>query len=239
MAYCVNKVSCLIFFLLVILASPLAAEDTPRLKEPIETISYDINPFGVSLYQDMGPVEFRGRRADLVIFKTQVIGFKDTETIYSDPQTYLPLWVERDLSMWFDREYLTEEYISSQNALTITKFNEGKKIEEYRFKGKSGPIHNAILLPFSLRKIPDLKIGWSYNIRLPDEFKVEIVSLEEVTVPAGKFKAYHFTSTPNKFEIWISADALRLPVKIKGIGGFSYTLMMKKHTIGQENQQAQ
>jgi hypothetical protein len=49
-----------------------------------------------------------------------------------------------------------------------------------------------------------------------------------VAVPAGKFRAYHFTSAPHKFEIWITADELRLPVKIEGAGGYPYTLMMNK-----------
>jgi hypothetical protein len=48
-------------------------------------------------------------------------------------------------------------------------------------------------------------------------------------VPAGKFKAYHFTSTPKKFEIWISKDDYRIPVKIKGLGGYNYTMLMKNH----------
>lgn len=178
----------------------------------------------------MGPMEFRGRKANLVIFKTQVTGFKDTETIYSDPETGLPLWIERDLSFLFKKEYLTEEYIKDENRLVISKFQDNKKVTEYKFKA-NGPIHCAVLLPFSLRNIPDLNIGWSYTIRLPDEFEVKLASIEDVVVPAGKFKAYHFISSPHKFEIWITADKLRLPVKIEGTGGYPYTLMMRKHVI--------
>lgn len=228
------KIHILKLALLLIIASfSLASQDIYASEQARETIVYEISPLGASIYQDMGLVDFRGQTANLTIFKTEVAGFKDTEKIYSDTNTYLPLWVERDLLMWFNnKEYLTEEYVAWENRLTITKFKQGKKVQEYKFKGK-GPIHNAILVPFSLRKIPNLEIGWTYNIRLPDEFKVKLVSVEDVVVPAGKFKAYHFSSTPHKFEIWITTDKLRLPVKIQGIG-FSYTLMMKQYSVQKE-----
>jgi len=202
-------------------------------EDALETIFYDISPLGYSKYQDLGLVEIDSAKANLIVFKTRVAGFEDTEKIYSDPDTCLPIKVERFVSMWFSKEYLIEEYDSRKNKLVITKFEGGKKTKEYLFHG-SGPIHNAILLPFSLRKVPKLEVGWSYNIRLPEEFKVQITSLEDVTVPAGKFKAYHFTSVPPKFEIWVSNDDLRLPVKIKGLGGFSYTLSMKNHSLRQK-----
>ncbi len=224
-----------VFILSIIPTCLLSAEQSLAPGEPKITIFYDIVPVGKSVYQDMGMVEFRGQTLRQVIFKTQVGGFKDTETIYSNPDTGMPAWVERDLSMWMGKEYLTEEYRPQENSLIITKFKKGKKVDERKFKGK-GPIHNAIIIPFSLSKYPDLKIGWTYNIRLPLEFKVKLASIDDVTVPAGKFKAYHFNSTPRKFEIWVSADKLRLPIKIKGAGGLPYTLVMKKYIIQPENQ---
>lgn len=199
------------------------------LAQTKETIIYDVNPFGISVYEDSGVVELKGKKVNLVVFKTQVLGFHDTETIYSDAQNYLPLWVERDITIWGNKEYLTEEYIPKSGQVNIAKFKEGKKIDEYHFKA-DGPIHNAILLPFSLRKEKDLKVGWSCVIRLPEEFKVKLVSIEKIKVPAGRFMAYHFTSTPHKFEVWITADQLRLPIKIKGVGILSsYVLVMRKY----------
>ncbi len=202
---------------------------------PLETIIYDVSPvLGISEYQDFGLVEFQGNKANLVTFKTKVAGFKDTETIYSNPDTYLPIRVERNISsMWLHKEYIVEEYFSQESTLKIDKFEGGKKTKEYNFKGK-GPINNAILLPFSLRKVPNLGIGWSCEIILPEVFRVRLVNIEDVTVPAGKFRAYHFTSSPPKFEIWISADDSRIPVKIKGLGGLSYTLSMKKRILKEE-----
>jgi hypothetical protein len=192
-----------------------------------EKIIFAISPMGIAEYNDLGIVEFEGKAVDLVTFRTRVIGFDDTEKIYSDPDTYLPLRVERDIRMLLGNEYIIEKYDPHKFTLTITKFKDNKQAEELSFNS-SGPIHNAILLPFSLRKVPDLRIGWKMDIRLPNKFEVKLVSIENVEVPAGKFSAYHFASSPPQFEIWISNDDLRLPLKIKDTSGLGYTLLIKE-----------
>jgi len=198
-------------------------------QEPLETIIYDVKPLGIGTceYQDFGPIEYNGQKAQLTIFKTDVAGFKDKEVILSEAGTYLPILVRRDISIWLRNENITEEYSIRQNSFKLTKFQGGKKTEEYTVKGKK-PIQNAILVPFSLRGAPELKIGTTFDVVLPAEYTVKLISIENINVPAGKFKTYHFTSKPEKFEIWISADDLRIPVKIKGLGGIPYTLEMKR-----------
>ncbi len=195
-----------------------------------ETIIYDLSPLGYAQYSDLGAVEFCFRRVNLTVFETHVAGFHDKEKIYSDPESLMPLRVERYISYWFSKEYIVEMYLPRENELIITKFLKGKQAERSVFKS-NGPIHNAILLPFSLRKMQKLETGWSYDIRLPAEFKVRLVSVEDVNVPAGLFKAYRFTSNPAGFEIWITNDAAQIPVKIKGQGKFSYSLSMQKRVI--------
>lgn len=217
--------------LTILTAFSLCSAGLPPQKAPVqeiyEVIQYKISPVGHSTYQDMGVVDFRGQKARLIIFKTNAPGFSDIEKIYSDLKTYLPIFVERDIAFPIGAEYITEEYNPGQNSLVITKFKRSKQAAKYSYKAK-GPIHNAVLLPFWIRTVKDLEVGWTYTIRLPDEFKVNLVAIEEVSVPAGKFKAYHFTSAPSKFEIWISADSYRIPLKIKGMGGLSYALVMKE-----------
>ena len=198
-------------------------------QEALETILYDVKPLGIGTceYQDFGPTEYHGQKANLTIFKTDVAGFKDKEVILSEAGTYLPILVQRDISIWLHDENITEEYSPRQNSFKLTKFQGGKKVEEYTVKGKK-PIQNAILIPFSLRGVPELKIGSTFDVALPAEYTVKLASIEEVNVPAGKFKCYHFTSSPEKFETWISVDDSRVPVKIRGLGGIPYTLEMKK-----------
>jgi hypothetical protein len=163
------------------------------------------------------------------MFKTKVLFFEDTEKIYSDPETLLPLMIERNISKLWGKEYITEEY-DQKRFTVITKTFKGKKLIKEQIAKAKGPIHNAVTLPFCLRRFPDLKIGWNFIARVPDEFKLELVSVDQITVPAGKFQAYHFKSIPNKFEIWINKGDPRVPLKIQGKGIFDYALLMKKYS---------
>lgn len=194
-----------------------------------EKIVYDMRPFGKAVYTDLGQKQLNGNTVNMVTFRTEVVGFDDTETIYTEPKSFLPVRVERNISMWGNKEYIIEEYLASDHTLKITKFKEKKEAEVFTFK-EDGPIYNAVILPFYLRTVPDLDIGWKMTIRLPAKFEVELASIEQIKVPAGKFIAYHFTSTPNKFEIWISKDNPRLPLKIKDVGVLGYTMVLEKYT---------
>ncbi len=194
-----------------------------------EKIVYSINPLGVSHFEDQGTVDWEGKMVNKAIFHTQVMGFNDTETIYSDTDTSLPLRVERDIKWIFKKEYIVEEYDQNNFTYTMKKYKRGKVVEEHSYS-VDGPIQNTVLLPFYLRKIKDLRIGWTFKVRVPQQFIITLSSVVDVTVPAGTFTSYHFTSSPNKFEIWISQNDRRLPVKIKGLGGMNYTMTMKEYT---------
>ena len=195
-----------------------------------ESITYVIRPVGKAEYRDLGSTELDGKKVNLSTFQTKVFNFDDTEKIFSDPKSSLPLRVERYINMWPNKEYLVETYNQGDFSLKIEKFVKQKKVREYAYTAK-GPVYNAVLLPFSLRNLSRLDVGWTMLVNLPAEFTVKIVAIEEIEVPAGKFRAYHFTSNPDKFEIWISCDELRLPLKIKDTSGMGYTFLMKERRV--------
>jgi len=197
-----------------------------------ERIVYGVMPLGRCEYNNLGEVNIAGQKLPSVTFRTRAMGLNDMEKVYIDKKTHLPLKVERDVSLWFGHESLVERYDQGNFILTIDKFKNKKMVKRFVFK-MDVPIQNAILLPFYLRQIDNPEIGWEIKVRLPDEFLIRLKSIEEVSVPAGKFMAYHFTSAPSKFEIWISKDDLRLPIKIKGLGFLGYTLVMKEHHLPQ------
>ena len=198
-----------------------------------EKITYAISPFGTAEYNDMGVVLLEGKAVKLVTFKTDTIGFSDLEKIYCDLKTLLPLRVERDISFLFSKEYLIEEYAPETFSLRIKKYVDQRIVNEYSFKA-GGPINNAILLPFFLRSIDALEPGQSFTAYLPDTYKISLVSIDKITVPAGEFNAYHFTSRPQKFEVWISQDADRLPLKIKATGGYDYAMVMENRVFNKK-----
>ena len=200
-----------------------------------EKAIYSIAPLaGRGEYSDLGIIDLEGKKVKLTVFKTNVLGFKDTETIYSDAQNFLPIRVVRDIAWWLGRETIIEEYDQQLFTVTIKKFKGNKKIQESVLKS-DGPIYNAILVPFYLRKVTGLRIGWSFTFHLPNKFIAKLVSLDNIKVAGRKFQAYHFSSIPDKFEIWISNDNLRIPLKIKGRGGLNYTLVLKQYFSGKDN----
>lgn len=216
--------------LMIFLGNDLPNGQTEIYDYTGESILYLINPFGRSEYNDFGVVDLKGIKVNLVTFKTKVLFFEDTERIYSDPESLLPFRIERTVKKLWSKEYITEEYDQKKFTFVTRKFKGDKIIYEQITKA-NGPIHNGITLPFNMRRAEGLKIGWCFTARLPTEFKLKIVSIDEITVPAGKFQAYHFESIPDKFEIWINKDTPEVPLKIKGKGILNYVLLMKEYSL--------
>ena len=203
----------------------------------VDTIQYLIQPFGKSEYNYLGAVDLNGMKVNLVTFRSKVLLFDCTEKIYSDPESFLPYRIERTVSRLFGREYITEDYDQQKFTLTTKKYR-GKKIISEKTAEANGPIQNLIMLFSYLSKVPDPEIGWHFTANVPTdyknfptEFEIELVSMDEITVPAGKFQAYHFKSTPEKFDIWMSKDYPRIPLKVKGKSTVSYTLLMKARSF--------
>lgn len=199
-----------------------------------ETITYDIRfgklHMGRAVFRNVGRSEVSGKVADLITFETKVSGFNDLETIYSDPVNFLPLKIERRINKFSVKERITEDYDQRNFTLTISK-TKGKNKEQFRIKRNSA-IHNAILLPFYVRRIPKLDTGWTMTAQLPtQQFLIKLVSIEKLRLPSGEFNCYHFESFPKKFEIWVTVDNLRIPVKIKGLGVFGYTMVMRDYNF--------
>ncbi len=195
-----------------------------------ERILYLISPIGRSEYNDLGLVDLNGIKVNLVTFSTKVLLVNDSEKIYSDPESLLPYKIERTISKFWGKEYITEEYDQKKFTVAIRKFK-GKKLVHEEIIKANGPIQNAILLPFYLRRRPDLEIGWEFTARVPNEFKLKLVSIDAITVPAGTFQAYHIKSIPDQFEIWINKNSPKVPLKIKGKGIINYALVMKEYSL--------
>lgn len=197
-----------------------------------ERIVYDVKlgnvNLGHAIFTYVGGERLNGRKAALMTFHTQAAGLDDKERIYSDAVTFLPLRIERSIRMWARKEEIVEEYDQERFILTVTK--QSSSAPQVTSFQKDGQIHNAIMLPFYVRCIPQLAPGWSFVARLPQQnFAINLTGVEEVAVPAGTFTAYHFESVPRKFEIWITTDQRRIPVKLIGSGALGYSLLMKKY----------
>ncbi len=197
-----------------------------------ERIVYDIRlgrlRVGQSVFNFVSKSYVNGVLLNYMFFETHVPQFTDTEAIYSDPDTFLPVRIERKISKLLARENIVEEYNQKAFTLTITRKKTSGDKQEILQKSRS--IQNAILLPHQIRTVPDLHVGQTFAYGLPNyDLLVKLVSIEDVETPAGTFKAYHFESDPKKIEFWIKADDSRIPVKIQGSGAFGYSMVMKEY----------
>lgn len=184
---------------------------------------------GKAVFEHLPNTKLGARNVNLMTFETRLARFTDLERIYSDPETFLPLRVERYVSTWPFPEKIIEDYDQEKFILTIKKLKNNKQ-EEIVIK-RDNVINNAILLPFYVRDIAKLDLGYNLMAQLPtQEFIIELVAREEIRVPAGRFMTYRFESRPKKFEIWISADERRVPVKINGTSGLGYTLSLQEYS---------
>jgi len=199
-----------------------------------EKIIYDVKLgklyLGKARFNNLANVQLDGRLLNLMTMETKLTQFTDMEKIYSDLETLLPVRVERDVLNWLIRERITEDYDQDNFTVTIIK-NKGAMQEKLVIK-KDSHIHNAVLLPYYVRRIPKLDVGGIIIANLPTRrLEIKLVSIEDVEVPAGTFRAYHFKSTPKQIEIWISTDVRRIPLKIQGTGIFGYSMVMSEYTF--------
>jgi hypothetical protein len=184
-----------------------------------ECIQYIIKPAGKAEYKNLGSVDFNGTKANLITLKSKILFIEVMEKIFYDPESLLPYKTERTTSGLWIKEYRTEEYDHNKFTVVIRKFKGEKLLMEKIIKAES-PIQNVNLLLFYLRKQPDLKIGWHFTANVLEELKLlkvdlKLLSIGEVIVPAGKFQAYHFKSTPDKFEIWMNKNSPQVALKIR------------------------
>ena len=202
-----------------------------------EKITYDVKIgklyLGKARFNNLSNVQLDGRFLGLMTIETKLTHFTDREKIYSDLQTLLPVRVERDILNWPIQERITEDYDQDNFTVTIIK-NKGAGQKKLVIK-KDSHIHNAVLLPYYVRRLPRLNVGRIIIANLPTRrLEIKLVSIEDVKVPVGTFKAYHFKSTPKQIEIWISTDERRIPLKIQGAGLFGYSMVMSEYTFALE-----
>lgn len=201
-----------------------------------EAIVYEVKlgnfRLGEAAFRHLENTKLNGKPAVLMTFETKVTGFYDLEKIYSDPDTFLPIQVTRHIDGVGVKEDIIEYYDQKHFVLTLVKTKADSKPKEEKYDNHGQPIYNAVSLPFYLRRIPQLEVGWSLLARFGEtEYKISLNAIENVQTPMGTFEAYHFQSQPQKFEIWVTADSRRIPVKIKDNGMFGYTLTMKSYTL--------
>ena len=230
----INKIfTILAISLLALTGNNLAPGEANVLDHAGESIQYILKPGGKVEYNNCGTVDLKGVKANLITLKSKILFFEITEKIFSDPESLLPYKTERTTSGFWSKAYRTEEYDQKKFTVVIRNIK-GERLVNEQVIQANGPIENVNLVLFYLCKQPGLKIGRHFAAKVLDgfklsEFDLKLLSIDEIIVPAGKFQTYHFKSTPDKYEIWISKDTPQVPIKIKLKSIVNYTMAMEKY----------
>ncbi len=196
-----------------------------------ETFTYEVIYNGLNIGKSTltfnGERQLGDKKTYHITLSTKTVALKDTEEIYGDKETFLPVEVRRTIKKkvgFSDR--IIEKYDQENFRVDVSSKSNLRK-KEFSIQ-KDSPIHNAILLVYYCRTRDDLKEGDKFNIALPTiDLEVMFSGIETVETKIGKYQAYIFTSDPPKFKLWLSADEKRIPLKIKNPGTLGYSLTIK------------
>jgi len=196
-----------------------------------ERLTYEVRYSGVKVGRSIltfnGEKDLDGKPAYHITFFTKIPSLKDTEEIYADKDTFLPIEVHRKIKKKIGfSDNVIEKYDQEKFKVDISSKS---KLRSRSFSIQRGtPIHNAILLSYYYRVKESFDENEIMKVSLPTmDFEVMFKGKETIKTPLGEYESYAFTSDPPKFKLWLSADKKRIPLKIKNPGTLGYSLILK------------
>jgi len=198
-----------------------------------EKVSYNIKKFGIKAGEAsvafLGIVQDQGKDLVLIKFRATAMNFLDEEKIFADPQTLLPVRVERNLNIFGSKEKITEYYSSNPAQVRVVKTVKGKTTES-TLPGRA-PLDNLYCAIYRYRKNGKFVIGESFPLLLPTT-EVSVGLKRKTTISAGgkNRAAYYLESIPAKYRVWFGVDQGNVPLRIDGaVGMADATMIMRKY----------
>jgi hypothetical protein len=196
-----------------------------------EQLIYSVRANGMTVGRSTltyrGEVELEGKPVHYVTFQTVAMGVDDTEHIYAQLNTFLPVKVRRDIVKLGKKQVLTEKYDQAKGRVEIFDADMPEKPVQVYEKGL--PYSNPILLTYYFRaKETGFTEGKIYPVVLPKlQFDLKFVGDQDVTTANGTFKAFYFSSKPDQFKFWLGQGVDRVPLKIEQTGFMGYSLILE------------
>lgn len=195
-----------------------------------ETITYAVKLNGISIGRAVlnykGRVKLEGKDVYLIVFSTDIINFKDTETMYAD-DNFFPVRIERNIIDKGKKVFIVEEYNQNNNSVKISQ--SGKKQNDIKEIKQDDRLQNVILSTYLRRKTGDFTIGREFPVTLPlAKIMMRITKETSVHVPFGSYSAYLFESFPKGHQIWFETSGKAIPVRISKpffLGGVNMVMM--------------
>ncbi len=193
----------------------------------IYEVKYNRLKVGKCILTFHGEEDLDGREVYHITLLTKIPSLKDTEELYADKSTFLPVEVHRKIKKRLGFNDKIKEVYDQQNFRVDISQKSSLRSKSFSIE-KDSPLHNAILLTYCYRAKESFNKSERLKINLPTvEFEVMFKGIETIKTPLGKYRAYAFTSDPPKFKLWLSADEKRIPLKIERPGKLGYSLIIK------------
>ena len=196
-----------------------------------ETIYYTITQMGLKAGEASlsmaGATSYKGKSTVLIVFKADGLNFFDEENIYVDPDSYQPLFVERNLNIFGSKEKILEDY-SVSGEIRITK-TAGEKTTQ-QVLTKIGITDNIYAFIYRYRKQGSFQMGDTLDVNLPTkDLKIEMVKRTPIDAGGKRYDSFFMQSKPAKYKLWFDASEKKLPLRISGAIGFANTAMVMKN----------
>ncbi|MBD3263883.1 MAG: hypothetical protein GF375_02125 [Candidatus Omnitrophica bacterium] len=200
-------------------------------------VSFNGIPSGYIQWNYLGQKKVNGKEAAIlkVTSDAKILGFLDItseEVVYLATESFLPLKVERDLSVFGKEETITEIYNQDEGYIKIVKVSDGQKnvnkIEQ------ASPIHNVLALIYFFPEGIDLKDEEWKVFNLPTrKLRIKMVEERVLNTPRGKEDTYFLLGRGGKrFSLWLDKETL-LPLRLE------YVFLLGKVIIIYQGPQSQ
>ncbi len=189
-----------------------------------EKIIFTIRKFGVKVGDAAlifnGLTQIKDRNVYLVRFTAESFNFSDEEKIYIDPQTFLPVVVQRNLNIFGKRENITEEYLPEKRMVKIVKTSGGKRREQ--ILENAGLIDNIYCFIYRYRRSGNFKEGESLMMSLPTrDVKIDFVKKTQLKVARKIYDSFFLQSQSKDYQIWFDTSPAKIPLRIDGAVGLN------------------
>ncbi len=196
-----------------------------------EELSYFVKYNGVKVGSSKltfnGEKKLNGKKVYHITFSTKAPSLKDTEEIYGDIETFLPIEVHRKIGKKIGfNDNVTELYDQKDFRVDIRSVS-SLRTKSFSIK-KDSPLNNAILLTYFCRAKSTFTEKDSFDITLPTlSFRVSYKGEEKIKTPIGEYMSHLFISDPPHFKLWLSADDKKIPLMIQHPGSLGYSLVIR------------
>lgn len=195
-----------------------------------ERCVYSIKKFGIkagfATLEYVGDLELGGKKVVLIVFTAKGFNFFDEEKIYADPETLLPVRVERDLNIFGKKENIVEYYDAQHNTVRIVKYKNGEQVDEVVFEQEQ-PIDNLYCFLYRYRQTGIFEKDARFRMYLPTkDVEFKIVGQEEIGFSNDGDTAWYMESQPREYRVWFGVGDQKIPLRIDGAVGLAKTAMI-------------